>query len=391
LDGWRGIAALAVAAFHFGVSNHFYWIFLIRTASPYVDFFFVLSGFVIAHTYADRLRTLTDIRSFIVRRFGRLWPLHIAVLSSLIALETLKWVVIASTGISAGEAAFTGSSSAMAIPAHLAFLQSFGIFQDYTWNGPSWSIGCEFWTYLVFAVVCLTRARPRLCIMCGLMIVSAAILARFNDGGLPATYNLGFFRCVLGFFAGALTHQLYRLRSTRRDVVHAKHATAAELGVVAVAILFIGVAPDLVQMSPLLSFVPVLLFPAIVVIFAAQRGVLSRCLLSIPIQRLGTWSYSIYMIHFVVITVLNSSLRVLQYLLHAPLPTHDVGSAGPTFALPLWLGDAIFLSYLAVVIAASGMTWRFVEEPCRIFFNRLARQSESSGGERAVPSLQGHT
>lgn len=55
LDGWRGIAALMVSLFHFNAYHHFVASPFIRNAHLYVDFFFVLSGFVIAHAYADKL------------------------------------------------------------------------------------------------------------------------------------------------------------------------------------------------------------------------------------------------------------------------------------------------------------------------------------------------
>jgi peptidoglycan/LPS O-acetylase OafA/YrhL len=55
LDGWRGICACLVVLFHFhGYSPIYSW-GLIRNSYLFVDFFFVLSGFVIAWNYATRL------------------------------------------------------------------------------------------------------------------------------------------------------------------------------------------------------------------------------------------------------------------------------------------------------------------------------------------------
>src|SRR5690606_39856368 len=56
----------------------------------FVDYFFVLSGFVIAHAYAGRLATARDGRRFMVRRLGRVWPLHVLVLAAFIGLELAR-------------------------------------------------------------------------------------------------------------------------------------------------------------------------------------------------------------------------------------------------------------------------------------------------------------
>jgi peptidoglycan/LPS O-acetylase OafA/YrhL len=74
LDGWRGAAAIAVALFHLPVLSHAYGLPVIRNAYLFVDFFFVLSGFVISQAYLDRLSSPADLRRFAIRRFGRAWP-----------------------------------------------------------------------------------------------------------------------------------------------------------------------------------------------------------------------------------------------------------------------------------------------------------------------------
>jgi peptidoglycan/LPS O-acetylase OafA/YrhL len=380
LDGWRGVAAIGVAAFHFGMTNHFYPIPLIRNAGPYVDFFFVLSGFVITHTYASRVRTAHDVGIYMIRRFGRLWPLHVFTLLCLVGLEFAKWALVASAGLSAGEAPFSGSAAAVAIPAHLAFLQAFGIFEGYTWNGPSWSIGSEFWTYLVFAGVCLAGPRKRSLISIALVVVGFSTLAIGNDANLTATHDLGFFRCILGFFVGVLTYDWLMSRRSRTRMLFSP--TAMEILLVGIAIAFLIMAPKLQQISSFLGFLPLVIFSGMVLVFAEERGKLSQWLLKAPIQSLGRWSYSIYMVHFVVLTVLNSGLRVGDKVLGTNFMIPDAASGEPLFRAPLLLGDAIFLVYLAIVVTCASLTWRFIEEPFRVFFNGIARRGEMSAAAR---------
>src|SRR5215469_11877968 len=111
LDGWRGICALLVALHHLSANGHFYAWPLVRNAWLFVDFFFVLSGFVIAYAYGGRLSDAHAIKDFALRRLFRLWPLHVAVLMALIGLELYR---LASTG-----GGFTGERTPFAVLTNL--------------------------------------------------------------------------------------------------------------------------------------------------------------------------------------------------------------------------------------------------------------------------------
>ena len=96
LDSWRGICALMVALYHFEplgrlYSGHIRYFPVVSNGWIFVDFFFVLSGFVIYYTYSQKLTNISSIINFFIRRFGRVWPLHAVVLLVLIATELLKF------------------------------------------------------------------------------------------------------------------------------------------------------------------------------------------------------------------------------------------------------------------------------------------------------------
>jgi peptidoglycan/LPS O-acetylase OafA/YrhL len=76
LDSWRGICALLVAVFHMPLAGALAGNQFIRGSYLFVDFFFVLSGFVIAHAYGAKLTRGEGLAKFMVTRFGRLFPLH---------------------------------------------------------------------------------------------------------------------------------------------------------------------------------------------------------------------------------------------------------------------------------------------------------------------------
>src|SRR2546428_12039863 len=84
---WRGIAACLVALFHLEayshlVYSHLHGVPFLRNSWLFVDFFFVLSGFVIAANYQQRLLDGFGVGRFLLLRLGRLYPLHFAILAA---------------------------------------------------------------------------------------------------------------------------------------------------------------------------------------------------------------------------------------------------------------------------------------------------------------------
>ena len=140
LDSWRGICALCVAMLHFPNAGFIHSSAIIQNAGRFVDFFFVLSGFVIAYAFRRQLEA-GALLPFVIRRIGRLWPLHVTMLAVLVAIALVA--SLAGLHIS-GEYYW-------AIPAHLTMTQSWGYLDFWSWNGPSWSISTEMFAYLLFA------------------------------------------------------------------------------------------------------------------------------------------------------------------------------------------------------------------------------------------------
>ena len=212
LDGWRGVCAMLVALHHIEVHGWLYWQPLVRNAWLFVDFFFVLSGFVISHAYGARLGSGARIKDFVLRRLGRLWPLHVVMLGALIALEFSHLLLSHYHAMGDARPAFALDRSPFAILTNLFLVQAFGMHASETWNGPAWSISCEFYTYLVFAAVCFFTVghKARLAVCALLVIAGAVILARYSDYGMRETFHWAIFRCLYGFFVGVLADEVWR-------------------------------------------------------------------------------------------------------------------------------------------------------------------------------------
>src|SRR3984957_704121 len=109
LDGLRGVAALWIVLFHIDWTNQVTGGWPIRSAYLAVDLFFILSGFVIFWSYGNRIENSADLGRFLRLRFFRIYPIHIAVLVGLIALEAVKFVVSNKTG-NTGQPPFSGTT-----------------------------------------------------------------------------------------------------------------------------------------------------------------------------------------------------------------------------------------------------------------------------------------
>ena len=340
LESWRGICAIGVVLVHFSGLNHFQTFAPVQNAGRGVDFFFVLSGFVLAYAYGERLRAPQAAGPFLIRRFGRLYPLHLFTLGVLIALETTKLALMAALHVSAGAEAFTQTNSLVALGANLLLLNGLGLLHYYSWNGPSWSISTEFWTYFVFLAVCLAGRPATRWITLGLTLLTGGLLIAVDVAPLRLhVYDgLGLARCVFGFFLGCLTHGLFlRARTSTLRLPRASET----LAVGAAGLVFFDLLPWPTLTSPLV-------FAAVIWVFAFEGGSVSRALSTPAPLYLGTISYSAYLVHFPILAVMNGVCRVLERKLdlhlYVPAPGGPAGELLIDFGSP-WITDAVEVLY----------------------------------------------
>ncbi len=372
LDAWRGIAALMVALYRLEADGWFHGLGLVRNAWMFVDFFFVLSGFVIAHAYADRLGTGRSTAVFMVRRFGRVWPLHAVLLLAVVAVEAARGLV----GLVRADSfsAFTGTRAPLTILWDGLLVQALGFTGPTGWNTPAWSISTEFWTYAVFALLCLGRRRFLMLTAPVLVIGGLGIVAGYSQNGMDTTFDFGFARCVAGFFSGVLVHALWlRTRAVMPTRIMAWNMM--ELAAVVVAFTFVALVG-----RGLLSVAAPMVFAAVVYVFAFARGAASSVLHGRAGQVVGRLSYSIYMTALLISLVFNkgamTALAKLGLAAGSVTTINGQKHMMYDFGVPL-ANDLYAVAYLAVVIGVSWLTYRLVEDPARRYFNRLSTRISS--------------
>jgi peptidoglycan/LPS O-acetylase OafA/YrhL len=386
LDSWRGIAALLVALFHLNVLSAVYSLEFVRNAYLFVDFFFVLSGFVITHSYSDRMATLDGVGAFALRRFGRLWPLHAVVLVAFVIVESGK-AFMAARGASFYAPPFSGSTSPSAVLMHLGFAQAMGIQDQLTWNPPSWSIAAEFWTYLIFAStlhVAATRFRGvRFAaegLLAILLIASVVVLLRYSTHGIDATFDLGLFRCIYGFLVG---HFVYRLWQVCPRVIF--NSPVVEIAVVIGTIAYVAMTGHTGY-----SFLAPLVFAVVVLVFAFEIGPVSKLMSNGANEWLGRISYSIYMWQaFIIFNLVDRLVSIVEKITHKALTMEGAnsalgGEAGKLIVLNGHLMPLLVTAlYLVVLVAVASVSYRFFEKPGQAWFGAPAPLRERVKGQVA--------
>ncbi|TRW17437.1 acyltransferase family protein [Glacieibacterium frigidum] len=365
LDALRGLCACLVCLFHFRANSSVADAAFIRQSWQFVDFFFVLSGFVIAANYRDRLAAHMPTGQFMLLRLGRIYPLHAFMLAVFVATE-LTALALGSGG-AAGRALFDEAHSARAILSNLLLIQSVGFEDRLTWNQPAWSIAVEIWAYLLFALAVRAFGRG-LDAALVVVVVVAPLLLFALAGSINVSFDYGLIRCVYGFALGVLCWSIWG-RWGDALLARARGWTALEIaagGAVALFVTYAGPTAWNLLGPPL--------FAAALLVFAREGGAVSRALATPVPLLLGTLSYSIYMVHSFVQSRFDDVLLAVERLTGTPLTTRVVDNGPPEIlagADPVQ-GVLLTILMLAVVVAVSWLTYRFVEVPAQRWSRRAA-------------------
>ncbi|MFM9975397.1 MAG: acyltransferase family protein [Beijerinckiaceae bacterium] len=343
LDSYRFIAASMICVYHFNKAD----ILGLATLSPLfenirlgVDFFFILSGFVIAKTYLHKIHDTASFGTFMWRRFARLYPLHL--LTLLIGIA--GGLVIGHRGLQEGTNPEIFSSTA--IIANLTLTHSLGVTQYGSFNIPSWSISAEMFVYALFPLFALMVTRLSVLVNALLVVayIVATVLIREQLGLRDWTltwYDLGALRAVPTFFSGVLIAHLLATRG--KDFAPSLWWAHA-----AFALALVPMHLNARDEWALAAF-------ALVVVLAAaseQNGAKSR--LQTPrFVQLGDASYALYMWHM--------PIKVGIFAI--------MGKVFGTALLPMW--SAAIISFATALMVAL-VCYRIFELPARRFLLDLA-------------------
>ena len=357
LDSLRGIAALMVVAVHLNTPVGLLQNALIDKGYLAVDFFFVLSGFVIASSYGARLQAGMPVARFMGLRLGRLYPLHVFMLLVFLALELAT--LLPSLSRLGEQEPFTGTQTPGRFVAVLLLVQSFTININYNWNPVSWSIAVEIWLYLAAAIAWRLAGRGAVALWLVGAALAGAALAWAGDL-FAVTLNTAMLRGVTGFGLGVVCWELWRRVQFPSPGKAA--ATAIELAAVGLTGWVMTRLPYAGSEYPVMALFSCLLL----LVFAGEKAAISRILRRPAFVWLGTLSYSIYMVHWLVTWRGYELLRWFGL----DLMTLPPDGSAPGYDRAALASDLVALGLLVLSVAAAWFTWRFVEEPCRKWSRR---------------------
>ena len=377
LTPMRGVAALLTVIFHVDIMigqggsmlvNHARSMLLSRMYLM-VDFFFILSGFIMFYVYGKIFSssvTKEAFKKFSLARFARVYPLHFVTLCYCILLYFISQKV----GIPKLPVVQIDNNS-FSILTNVLLLHSMNLHNYFTWNHASWSISVEWWAYMVFPFLVPpilamgNNKKVIIAILCfvGYLVITFFIIpivtvpkeipyAKINPDSLTinVAYEYGYIRCLCGFILGMMVYQAYCAQWLKKVLAN---------GYVLICLVLASFVCMHFDLPDILSVLP---FPLILLCGAYGSIGIDKFFAFKPLQRLGDWSFSIYLVHQPLILTLVSIRTYLNQM------DHTNAAAGFPPKPEMFTGWLICLGLILVTLVVSFLTYRFIEVPAR---NRL--------------------
>jgi peptidoglycan/LPS O-acetylase OafA/YrhL len=366
LDALRGAAALVVVLSHW---KHFFYdghaiaasfdprtqplyeplLILYRHGWLAVDLFFSLSGFIFYWLYANAIADRSvPAGEFTLRRFSRLFPLHVATLLLVAAGQLVMVALSGNSFVYANNDAYHGLLN-------LLLVNDWGFANGYSFNGPVWSVSTEVALYIVFFTVC-RFVGP------GLAVPLAGALLGLVMRDIFQTHLA---RGICSFFFGALAYFAYRrLADARHDVVKLLCAATLVLWVATIVAVYVPMDDRLAGRAARLGQVTTvaLLFPLTILTLALLEarfhGMARR------FAFLGEISYSSYLLHFplqLVCAIALAAWGIDRSVCNSPL---------------------FMLGFFVVLVALSQMSYRWLEMPAQRSIRRYVAPSRQPAAAR---------
>ncbi len=365
LAGARAFPPLMVVMYHFSEGHHYSgWRpldFLATRGYLWVEFFFVLSGFILAHAYWSRLNELLRISGYIAflrARLIRLYPLHLFMLLLLLVFVIGLRALAAQGGyLSIFDLKYHQDVSVKGFVlslflVHAWSIDGLNIMRSLTWNGVSWFVSVEFALCLLFPPL-LWLAEGRL--WRGFAFIAAGLaglltLLFTSRYGLDITFHNGVLRGVCDFTIGIGMAVLFRRLKPHDRVPEWMHSLLQILLLSLLAYIVTHTGWSHTRMD-IFTVLPLMLM---IFALAFDRGILARALQTRLPQRMGEWSYAIYLGQ----TAWLLAIRFFEQRLY---PSDDAIVLGTRFANLIWWLEPLGL--VTICVLWGGLLAEWIELP----------------------------
>ena len=364
----RGIAAIFVVLHH---SDLFFGSFLPASLTHFfqnswiwVDFFFILSGFILSYSYGSffkKVITWTTYKKYLAARLARIYPLYLA--TWIWAFLVVRVIVSLAKGI---DDSIADILNVKAFLPGVFFLQDLHLYKKSPLNFPAWSIAAEWWIYMLFPFLMpffSTANRAKMIFIFVAIVVSYGVMkfflapqmlvASYDTPTINMTADFDLFRCMAGFCTGMLLHVVYQKRIAyplfRQNWCFCLFASATIWAIHATVmdILIVG------------------LFPFVLLCAAYNTTGIKKILDMKILQRLGDWSFSIYMVHGPII------LMFFSYSVYKNSTVFSTVTSSPSGGEINYAVSVKFCVVLLVLtLLVASITYRFIELPARKYLKK---------------------
>lgn len=354
LTSLRGVAALFVVMHHsfgyllpgLGLTVSLYTKFF-SNGYLWVDFFFIMSGFIMTHVYANNFSLGVNsysYRAYLFSRLARIYPLHLFMLFLFVGVELAKT-----------SSPFTGKYSITTLFTNIFLFQAIDLsspplFGRMTyWNEPSWSISAEWIAYLIlpFLLLFFSKIKNIFAVIVYIFaLISLFILIKLTYGHLDFLGLPSIARCTLECILGIITYNLYQSS-------YAKHFRRSSALII--SLLWIGIVMHY-------DWNDILIIPAFSLLILSasvnkNTSFILKALNSNSLVFLGFRSYSIYMVHWFI----QEFIKLAWWKIFQA----EFGSN-----LNAYYSFIVLLLFIVIVVVAASLTYRFIEIPMRTRLKR---------------------
>jgi peptidoglycan/LPS O-acetylase OafA/YrhL len=352
LNGLRFLAALVVVIFHYGPRTDTYRQVpdiirnLIGEGPSAVGFFFILSGFVLAHRHLHDSSRVQTARAFYWARFVRLYPAYLLAFLLFAPIAAQRYIVNSSPA-SNGRHEFVLSAALSCL-----MLQSWTPLAQ-AWNGPSWSLSVEAFMYLMFPLIGFRLAalsrRNVACVLFLSWLIPSSLAVAYVAHWIPdptwrqyMTNNplLWMPLFVMGICASRMAPAWKRVSTDKANIL----STLSFVALVLVALVWPHKWADVFVTG---GIAPLLV--AVIIFFTRTPGWITRTIGGPLLSKLGEVSYVVYILQA---PLWHYWQETTIYARRMPVQTNSVA---------LWQ----FAAFVPFLVLVSLAVQRFVETPAR--------------------------
>lgn len=332
LTSLRFFAALAILFFHVpyvlpkSVGINFF-----PHGALAVEFFFILSGFILMHVYSEKY---LNVKDFTCRRMSRLLPLHYITLLVWLTINFKDW------GCSLPDKINSGIANVLLIQAFFS-----GDLFNLGYNAVSWALSAEMFFYLVFPV--LIRKKRYMYLFFAYLIVflfMSSHVAQKVTAAIPNFFYFNPFARLMEFVCGMSLYGVFKIKKPHIFIVSCAQILSL--------VLLVLIVPFITSQAPQLQNALLLVPFSGIILFFAWDGLVSRILSWHGFVILGEASLSLYLTHHMYFGFVDSQLAKLD--------------TPPLVALGIATISAILLALIVT---------RMIEKPTQKIFLRFCTKN----------------